>query len=124
MNVATLDSKLAQGPTPCASRISARGAELLVFLAMIIGCNLHLFAGGFPEATVFLPERVAAGEWWRLVTHAFAHLSWYHLALDGAGFLILYRSLPIPTRAGRLLIVASSVAGSLASAAFMDARVA
>jgi rhomboid family GlyGly-CTERM serine protease len=37
-----------------------------------------------------LPEKVAQGQFYRLLTHPFVHISLYHLVLDGAAFLILY----------------------------------
>jgi rhomboid family GlyGly-CTERM serine protease len=124
VNTASLDSKLAQGPTPCASRTAGRGKELIALGLILVACNLHLITGAFPSSTAFLSGRVAAGEWWRVATHAFAHLSWYHLALDGSAFLILYHSLPLATPGARLGVVAASTAGSLAAAVFVDSRVA
>ena len=36
-----------------------------------------------------LPKEILAGQW-RILTHPFVHVSWYHLLLDGAAFFILY----------------------------------
>lgn len=65
---------------------------------------------------VFQPEAFRAGEWWRLFTHPFAHVSWYHLLLDGAAFLLLYLSLVERSWARRVAYVAAGAAGSLGSA--------
>lgn len=60
----------------------------------------------------FSPTAVADGQWWRVLTHPFVHVSWYHLLLDGTAFLLLYQSL----RGPRLAYVAASAAGSLLAA--------
>jgi rhomboid family GlyGly-CTERM serine protease len=66
----------------------------------------------------FHPAAVQAGQWWRLFTHPFVHLTWYHLLLDAAAFLMLYNGLIEPSRAKRLSCVAAGWAGSLMMAWF------
>ena len=69
--------------------------------------------GGLNSAMLFLPDAVRAGEWWRVLTHPFVHVTWYHLLLDGAAFFLLYNELqtePVLRRAGYLF---ASGAGSL-----------
>jgi rhomboid family GlyGly-CTERM serine protease len=102
----------AQGPIPRAASRKIR-AELLGFVLLLVSCNLPLFLGGDTSALAFRADAVAAGQWWRIFTHPFAHVSWYHLLLDGAAFLALYANLLAPTRGQRLAAVASSAAGSL-----------
>src|SRR5215475_5684604 len=62
---------------------------------------------------MFQPDAVRAGEWWRLLTHPFVHVTWYHLLLDGLAFFILYQSLQEPRGSLRLLYVLASAFGSL-----------
>jgi hypothetical protein len=66
--------------------------ELSTLVVTIILLNLRLFSGTCPVEWIFLPARVASGEWWRVVTHPFVHVSWYHLLLDASAF-ILYQGL-------------------------------
>lgn len=87
-----------------------------LFGMLLLALNAPLLAGFFPEAFVFLPEPVLAGEWWRLFTHPFVHVSWYHLLLDGAAFLLLYSSLREKSWLGKSLYVAAAAAGSLGTA--------
>lgn len=61
------------------------------------------------ELFYFSPGAVAAGQWWRVVTHPFVHVSWYHLLLDGTAVLLLYHGL----ERHRLWYVAATGAGSL-----------
>src|SRR6266536_1962650 len=87
--------------------------ELGFLAALIVLLNLPLLHGGCAASLIFEPDRVAAGEWWRLFSHPFVHVSWYHLVLDAAAFLLLYRELDGTKwfeRAGYLL---ASGAGSL-----------
>jgi rhomboid family GlyGly-CTERM serine protease len=91
-------------------------AELAVFTLLLAVLNLPLFIGRTTAGLAFRAEAVANGEWWRLLTHAFVHISWYHLLLDGAAFLFLYANLQLEERWRRLLLVAGSAAGSLLAA--------
>ena len=102
----------ARGPLPRAADTHLR-AELLGLTLLLVLLNLPLFTGGSTAALAFQTDAVAAGEWWRLLTHAFVHVSWYHLLLDGSAFLILYANLHAEQRWQRLSYVAASAAGSL-----------
>lgn len=90
-----------------------RRPELLLFVALLALFNAPVLAGSCFQSMVFLPQAVQAGEWWRLFTHAFVHVTWYHLLLDGAAFLALYHSLLASSLARRLLYVLGAGAGSL-----------
>jgi len=83
------------------------------FLLVLALANLHMIGLADPWAWTFLPNEFAVGEWWRLFTHPFVHISAYHLVLDGAAFLLLYTSLREPRRWKRLSLVAWSAAGAL-----------
>ena len=84
--------------------------ELFIFAAILVLCNTHLFTNSFPENTALFPEKLFAGEWWRIITHFFAHLSWYHLLIDATAFLILFFSID---EKKRYLYLAACAAGSL-----------
>jgi membrane associated rhomboid family serine protease len=90
--------------------------ELAVWTIVLAILNAPLLSGGSTAALALLPDSVAAGEWWRLFTHPFVHVSWYHLLLDGAAFLLLWNELAGPLRA-RLACVAASAIGSVGAAA-------
>lgn len=90
--------------------ICGKKTELFIFATIILLCNLHLFTNTFPENTGLFPENLFAGEWWRIFTHYFAHLSWYHLLIDTGAFLILFFSIEKKTR---YLYFAACAVGSL-----------
>src|SRR5204863_8756069 len=67
--------------------------ELIAFALILIIANAPLLGGSWRGQVVFFPGAVGSGEWWRVFTHPFVHVSWYHLLLDGAAFLMLYAEL-------------------------------
>ena len=71
---------------------------LMGFVLIIALCNLHLLIGTDPTALIFDKGRVADGHWWRLFTHPFVHVSWYHLLLDSAAMILLWRELRLPSK--------------------------
>jgi rhomboid family GlyGly-CTERM serine protease len=84
------------------------------FFALVLALtNLPLLAGPVSETLLFVPSRVAAGEWWRVLTAPFVHVSAYHLTLDAGAFLLLYHGLREPSCAKRLCVAAACAAGSL-----------
>jgi rhomboid family GlyGly-CTERM serine protease len=89
-------------------RMAARG-ELLWLGVFLLWLNFPLFTGGSVEALAFDWLAVAAGEWWRLFTHPFVHVSGYHFLLDGAAFLSLWSM--IEGRIGRRVACTMSAAG-------------
>ena len=84
--------------------------EISVFAIIILLCNLHLFTNSFPENTALFPDKLFSGEWGRIFTHYFAHLSWYHLLIDSAAFLILFFSI---NQKKRYLYLITCAAGSV-----------
>jgi rhomboid family GlyGly-CTERM serine protease len=80
-----------------------RGIAVLVVLLILLPLHSRL---------TFSPSAVAAGEWWRVLTHPFVHVSWYHALLDGAAFLLLYRMINGP----RVAYCVGAGAGSLLAA--------
>jgi len=87
--------------------------ELLFFILLILLFNVPVLFGAVWSSMVFQPDAVRSGQWWRLVTHPFIHLTWYHLLLDGTAFLSLYCSLIERQTFVRLAYVAAAAAGSL-----------
>jgi len=83
-----------------------RHKEIIVFVVLIMAANIPLFWGGFFEDMSFMPDNVWQGQWWRIVTHPFVHVSFYHLLLDGAAFLLLYAQLAETRLAKRLVYLA------------------
>jgi len=67
--------------------------DTILFAVLLGALNAPLFVGSFSEGLIYLPEKVAQGQFYRLLTHPFVHISLYHLVLDGAAFLILYSQL-------------------------------
>jgi len=90
--------------------------ELAVITVVLALFNLPLLTGTFSPDFVFHPIAVRAGEWWRVLTHPFVHVSLYHLVLDAAAFLIAYAELKHLRLGSRLALVLAGAAGSLLSA--------
>ena len=65
-----------------------RGLALLLVLALLLG----LAAGDGPWrlALQYQRSRVAAGEWWRLLTAHLVHLGARHVLLDALGLVLLW----------------------------------
>jgi rhomboid family GlyGly-CTERM serine protease len=87
--------------------------EFLVFAALLIVFNFPLLYGSFFDSMIFLPESVIRGEWWRIFSHPFVHLSWYHFLLDAGAFLLLYNGIEEQNPLRRILYVAACGMGSL-----------
>jgi membrane associated rhomboid family serine protease len=49
-----------------------------------------MLAGVSPSLFAYFPGAVQQGEWWRVLTHPFVHVSWYHLRLCVAAFFMAY----------------------------------
>ena len=90
--------------------------ELSTFAALIVLFNLPLSFGGFSTQFIYHPVAVGAGEWWRVLTHPFVHVSPYHLVLDAAAFFLAYSELRHwPVRARAALLLAAALGGLLAA---------
>jgi rhomboid family GlyGly-CTERM serine protease len=101
-------------------RIKLLQYDLILLAALLVLCNFHLCSGRSPAAVAFIPDAVAGGEWWRIISHAFAHVSWYHLLIDAAAFFLLYTCLQDTAVWKKLVYVAACTAGSLGAAFFSD----
>ena len=82
--------------------------EIRALIAMLVLTNLGLLLGNIPSINLmFQSDAVVTGQWWRLVSWPFVHVSRYHLLLDATAFLLLYSGLRESrwqTRLGYLLI--------------------
>ena len=87
--------------------------ELILFIVLILVFNAPILFGTYWGSMMFRSDAVRNGEWWRLVTHPFVHLTWYHLLLDGMAFLTLYCSIVERSILIRLAYVMAAGAGSL-----------
>jgi rhomboid family GlyGly-CTERM serine protease len=93
--------------------------DMLVLLAAVVVFNAHLVGLGSGTWALFLPAAVEDGQWWRLFTHPFVHVTWYHLLLDAGAFFLLYDGLEEKRMARKLLLLPiCAVGGLLAALAF------
>lgn len=90
--------------------------ELALLGALLIALNLPLFAGEFSTRFIYHPIPVGDGEWWRLFTYPFVHVSPYHLALDAAAFFLAYVELKHRAFSARITLLACAAAGGLLAA--------
>jgi rhomboid family GlyGly-CTERM serine protease len=67
--------------------------DVIAFAVTLAALNTHLLGGNNANLQIFLPSALGSGEWWRLFSHPFVHLTWYHLFLDAGAFFILYTGL-------------------------------
>ena len=109
-----LTAKLIQ--VDAAMRRSLWRWELAALTLLIAVFNLPLMTGEFSTRFIFHHEAVAAGEWWRVVTHPFVHVSLYHLTLDAAAFFLAYIELKNWRPGSRLALLTGSAAGGLLGA--------
>ncbi|MEY2427846.1 MAG: hypothetical protein QOJ40_731 [Verrucomicrobiota bacterium] len=87
--------------------------ELFFFFILLVIFNTPVLFGSGCQSLMFQSDAVRNGQWWRLLTHPFVHVTWYHLLLDGTAFLTLYYSLVENKLFYRLLYVFAAGAGSL-----------
>ena len=98
--------------------------ELLVAIALVTTANFSLLHGQFNSGWLFLPGQVADGQWWRVVLHPWLHVSWYHLLLDTAAFVLVYHELRHLSTANRISAVFATGVGSLLAAVSFDPNIA
>ena len=90
--------------------------DTLFFLIIIAVFNVHLIQKGFDRSLIFIPGDFKDGQWWRLFTHPFVHLSLYHLLLDAGAFFTLYLGLREHTVFKKILYVIGCGFSSLVAA--------
>ncbi len=79
---------------------------LFGFLTLVLLANGHLFQGQLPNLLNYDHGKVIAGEWWRILTYSFAHVSWYHLVLDVSATLLLWQEVNHLATKTKLALVA------------------
>ena len=84
-----------------------------LIVLMLILANQTLFNGEVNSTLIYHPVPVGAGEWWRLFSYAFVHVSGYHFLLDAGAFLFLYNGLNQTRWITRLIILTACSIGSL-----------
>jgi len=99
-------------PVPATPGYASR-RNFCLFAILLLILNAVAILTGSVGCFTYLPGALVTGEWWRILTHPFVHVTWYHLLLDGAAFLALYASLANRTAFERLLFVSGGAAGSL-----------
>jgi membrane associated rhomboid family serine protease len=67
--------------------------ELGTMVLILLLLNGSLLHGECNARLIFLPAAVRNGEWWRVLTHPFIHVTWFHLLLDATAFFLLYQEL-------------------------------
>lgn len=58
-------------------------------LVLIIICTLSAFGDAATQALSLKREMIISGEWWRILTSQFVHLSVNHTLLNATGYIIL-----------------------------------
>lgn len=84
-------------------------------MVMLMLCNTHLITGETASWSVFRFNDVMQGQWWRVLTHPFTHVSLYHFFIDTSATFILLSQLGSSSIAGRLLPFVLSSAVSLSA---------
>ena len=87
--------------------------EIYIYALLVAGLNLPLAVGSVSESMIFSPQHVFDGQLWRIFTHPFVHVSWYHLLLDATAFFLLYMQLAEQSRTKRTLYVVGCGISSL-----------
>lgn len=96
-----------------ATPVSPRRWEMIGFGVLVAVFSGSVLFGPPTVTMMFRPDAVAGGEWWRLLTHPFVHITWYHLLLDASAFFLLYHGLLESKISRRLLFVVAGAVGSL-----------
>jgi len=88
--------------------------EMWAILLVLAFFNWRLLQGGHAESFVVTKTALADGEWWRLLTAPFVHLTWYHILSDVSTCLCFYASMGERRVAIRLLyFTAAALGGTL-----------
>jgi rhomboid family GlyGly-CTERM serine protease len=124
MEALTIDSESTQPPTKSSLRRLFEKAhaahrlpgDTLVLLIIVLIFNAHLIGLGSGISSIFIPSAVKHGQWWRLLTHPFVHVTWYHLLLDAGAFFILYADLKNKSLPLKMFCLIACAGTSLAAA--------
>lgn len=99
---------------------AGRQWSLWTWIAVLLMVNLPLLWGEVRHGWLYLPEAVAGGQWWRVITYPLVHLSWYHLLLDAGGFLLLLFCLEEKRKLVKTIYIVGAGAGTLLLASVLD----
>lgn len=106
------------------TNISSNRFEFRLLLSILVLVNLGLLIGNAPSLNLsFDPSAVMMGEWWRLLTWPFVHVSRYHLLLDASAFLLLYFGLSEQKLSKRAVLLSSTISGSLLLPMALDPQI-
>lgn len=109
-------NKIAKKPFCC-------GWDFWLLLGLLVLINYPVFSGGNTDRWAFYPPLVKQGEWWRVITSFFAHVTWYHLLLDSLPFFLIYLSLDEKRTFYRLFYVVLAGTGSLLAGIWFSPQV-
>lgn len=91
-----------------------RQPELFLFCGLLFFLNIPLFLTGLPHPALFFQTDLpASGKILAFFTHAFVHVSPYHLLIDGIGFFAVYTALRQPEILVRFWYGGCALAGAL-----------
>jgi rhomboid family GlyGly-CTERM serine protease len=111
-----------QGST---SSLKNNRLELRGLIALLLLTNLGLLLGNTPASNLmFRQVAIAAGEWWRMLSWPFVHVSRYHLLLDATAFLLLYAGLQEVKPGRRVAYLLTTIFGSLLFPLLFSAEIA
>ncbi len=93
--------------------------DTIIFGLLIVMVNLPLCWGEVSRGLILEIDPILAGQWWRLITHSFVHVSWYHLLLDGVAFFSLYTALPVNRLWKRIVLMLGCAMGTVVAVAIV-----
>jgi rhomboid family GlyGly-CTERM serine protease len=99
----------------------ARGRELTIVGLVLLIANVPLILTR-DNPLAFRADAVAEGEWWRIITHPFTHVSGYHFLLDGVAFLTLWTAVR-GSVLRRIALTAASAVGALGLSLVISAAI-
>lgn len=95
--------------------ILKRWWDVILMVLLLLITNGHLLGVNSPFPFLLTIDGIAEGEYYRFITHAFLHTSWYHFLLDSSAFFFLYTMVSKSPKE-RLWVFMFSLSGSLLGA--------
>lgn len=89
--------------------------EIIIYAGLIALVNLPIVFGLGIDSMFYLPVKAFGGQAYRFITHPFAHVTFFHLFLDGTAFFLLYAMLADKSSLRRTCYVIVSAVASLAA---------
>ena len=102
---------------------SVRHLDSLAIFTMLVFVNLPVLQGGTSDYFQFSATSLSFQQSYQLLTHPFAHISWYHLLLDAIAFFSFYPSLKAGRPTARIILFIGAAAGSLLAALHDQPRI-